>query len=773
VASKDSILAKMAVIIDAQTATFDRKLAASSKNFDSFGKTVTKIATGLAAGFGLTNVMDKVIGAIQNGFSVMSEFEATMSEVRAITGATGDEFQKLERDALKLGATTKFTASQVGQLQVAYGRLGFTTKEILAATKATLDLAAATGEDLAKSADVAGSTVRGFGLDAKETQRVVDVMASSFNKTALGLDNFTESMKYVAPVAAAAGATVEETTALLGTLADAGIRGSMAGTSLRKIFTDMAKDGRPLQVRLAELAAKGITMADAFDEVGRTAQTSLLILANNTEKTNQLAEAFKNVEGEAAKMARTMSDNLTGDVTKLTSAWEGLILKVGNSSPWRAAVQSITGMINTLSGVGDPSEEFRKLILAIQAGRSSGIEYFTKKLGELRREAGEPFDVNIVQELAEKYKLTDEQANKLYQSILEVNKALSFQEQVIKNVKDFAQQNGYEDLSAAVDAYKQKIYEALLAEQIRLDQLRKYTPELKKDIEQSKKQTEQYRRIIDILAEYGKGLDSISKKQEDANKKAKVYGNTLDGLQERQKDLNEAFEATDINDSGRLRTLAREMNAVDQLIDKINMIKKLEAVESVTFSSKSLKRDGSDFLKDMGIDIDSIQKKIDTAVKNIKKLSVPSSVSESWIELGPMISNSITSIADALGSGVKSVEDFGKLVLEQMASFAQQFGAALIAAGVGKISFDKFSGPGMIAAGAALVAFGSAVKSAISNRPNLGSRSSSATTNATRIQYASRGEQLRINVTGELVGRGREIRAIITNEDKRGRRTKG
>lgn len=340
----NSVLAKMAVQIVANQAQFAAAMKQSQLQMRAFQKTAQTLNSTLQ-GFGVGLGLMELARGIQFAISTAADFQSTMSEVRAITGATGKEFKALEDDAKRLGGSTKYTATQVAELQIAYARLGFSTSEILDATEATLSLAAATGEDLAKSADVAGATVRGFGLNASETLKVVDVMASSFNKTALGLENFTESMKYVAPVANAAGATVEETTAMLGVLADAGIRGSMAGTSLRKIFTDMTRDGRPLQERLAELGEKGITLADSFDEVGRTAQTSLLILSKNTEKTNELTKALQNSSGEAKKMADIMQDNLTGDVTKLKSATEGLILKlVEADGAMRDFIQALTDL---------------------------------------------------------------------------------------------------------------------------------------------------------------------------------------------------------------------------------------------------------------------------------------------------------------------------------------------------------------------------------------------------------------------------------------------
>ena len=132
------------------------------------------------------------------------EFEQAMAGVLAITGATSEEFEKLEADAKRLGETTVFTATEVAKLQVQFAKKGFDTDQIIAATEATLSLAAATQEDLVASADVASGTLNAFRLEAEETGRVTDVMAKSFTGTALDLESFSEAMKLVGPVAAAA-----------------------------------------------------------------------------------------------------------------------------------------------------------------------------------------------------------------------------------------------------------------------------------------------------------------------------------------------------------------------------------------------------------------------------------------------------------------------------------------------------------------------------------------------------------------------------------------
>lgn len=360
---QSSILAKMAVQIVANNAQFAAAMKQSQAQMKGFQKTAQGLSRTLGT-FGLGIGIYEAISAIQYGVNVMADFEKSMSEVRAITNASDNDFKALKESALELGRTTLFTAKQVSELQVAYGRLGFSTQEILNSTAATLELSTATGEDLAKSADIAGSTLRAFNLDASEMQRVVDVMAASFNKSALGLDNFGESMKYVAPVAAAANISLEETTSMLGVLADAGIRGSMAGTSLRKIISDVGKESGTLSERLQKLADKGLTGADAMDEVGRTAYASLLILTKHIDKVNEGTKAYSNVTGEAKKMADLMSDNLTSDITKLTSAFDGLILKFSEGTgPMRDMVQALTALVTLLSK--DEIVEFLKFTTSV------------------------------------------------------------------------------------------------------------------------------------------------------------------------------------------------------------------------------------------------------------------------------------------------------------------------------------------------------------------------------------------------------------------------
>ena len=207
-------------------------------------KKVTKANNGMAkqfikgaAAIGiLVTAFRTVNRAVSSIISTFSEFEFVMAKVNAVSGATETEFLDLTKSAEELGRKTFFTATQVGELQLAYSKLGFTSKEILLATKATLDLATSTGTDLARAAQVAGASIRGFQLDASEAGRVVDVMAVAFSSSALDIEKWNTSMTKVAPIAAMAGFKIEEVAAIMGKLSDTGIEASIAGTSLRNIF---------------------------------------------------------------------------------------------------------------------------------------------------------------------------------------------------------------------------------------------------------------------------------------------------------------------------------------------------------------------------------------------------------------------------------------------------------------------------------------------------------------------------------------------------------
>ena len=354
--------------------------AAGSVAMTGFGASLKGVATSAAAATGgiramtmalissgvgaIVVVLGTLVASLMAITNRSKEFATAQSNLKAVLQGSKEEMSALTQNAKDLGASTMFTATQVTGMQLELGKLGFTTVEILDATAGALDLAASSGADLGEAAEVAAGTLNGFGLDASETNRVVDVMAKSFTSSALDMSKFKESMKLVAPIAKAVGASIEESSAALSILADRGVAGSMAGTQLRRVMSDLAvKTGKTFQESLqltAERLENAATNADklkiAKELVGDRAKGSLIALAENREELMKLTGVYENAGGAATNMAAIRMDNLSGDTKILSSAWEGLMLSIEDgegvlSGIARGAVQLLTkGITNLTNG---------------------------------------------------------------------------------------------------------------------------------------------------------------------------------------------------------------------------------------------------------------------------------------------------------------------------------------------------------------------------------------------------------------------------------------
>ena len=310
------------------------KTEKATKKVGGLNKSFVKMAAGIAAA---TAAFRLVSSAVGNAIKSFRDFEFQMAKVKAITGANRSEFLKLSKSAQDLGRSTFFTSQQVAELQTNYGKLGFTTKEILNAQEATLQLATATDSDLARAAIVAGSAVRGFGLDASETQRVVDVMAVAFTSSALDIEKFQTSMTKVAPIAKSAGFSIEDTTAIMSQLADSGIEASIAGTSLRNILlkmqdpnSDLVKSfGKTIHSldelvpALGKFSEEGGSLAEIMEVVDLRQAAAFEQMITSRKRTVELRDALKDASGAAEEMARIVGDTLEGAFKRSESATQG------------------------------------------------------------------------------------------------------------------------------------------------------------------------------------------------------------------------------------------------------------------------------------------------------------------------------------------------------------------------------------------------------------------------------------------------------------------
>lgn len=333
-------------------------------------KAATVAITGTAAALG---------GVAAAAIKVGSDFESQMSRVKAISGATGEEFEQLKAQAMQLGADTSFSASQAAEGMENLAAAGFTTSEIMSAMPGLLNLAAASGEDLASSSDIAASTLRGFGLAASDAAHVADVLAANANRTNSSVADTGEAMKYIAPLARAAGLSLEETAAAIGIMANAGVNGSQAGTSLRGALSRLSKPTKDMSEAMDELgisfydsngkmkslteqvgmlrqATEGMTDEQKNNYLvtlyGQEALSGMLALINEGEGSlGELTNAYKNCDGAAQEAAETMQDNLSGALEQLGGSAETLGLAFYNSvaDNLKNAAKTATESINNIT----------------------------------------------------------------------------------------------------------------------------------------------------------------------------------------------------------------------------------------------------------------------------------------------------------------------------------------------------------------------------------------------------------------------------------------
>ncbi len=352
--------------LTANIAPFRKGLNKAERSMDKFGRKMQQ--TGKNLSMKLTAPI-AALGAMS--FNVFRDFELEMAKVKAVSGATADEFKLLSDNAKELGRSTIFSAREVAGLQLEFAKLGFTAKQITGVTEATLNLAQASGSDLARSAEVAGATLRGFGLDVNQTTRVTDVMAKSFASSALDIESFAEGMKNVAPTAKSAGISLEQTTAMMAILANAGVKGSKAGTQLRRIISEIETSGKSTSTALKELAAEGLDLGGAMDEVGRQAQTALITLVDNIDGIAKLDEEFANAAGSASEMAKIMDMTAAGASKALGSAVEGLAIEFGGliSVALTPVIKKLTQFATFVNNL----PKGLKIFIAVIAGLAAAI----------------------------------------------------------------------------------------------------------------------------------------------------------------------------------------------------------------------------------------------------------------------------------------------------------------------------------------------------------------------------------------------------------------
>jgi len=312
---------------DKQLKKLDKTVGDNFRNVGNYRGALGKLSGAFASlGIAMGGAM-----VIRNVFDTVKKFDQASANLASVLGVSREQMKGLTDDAMKYGSTTRFTAEEVANLQTEFAKLGFTQDEIKNVTEATLNLASATGTDLAESATVVGATVRGFGLSTEQTARVTDVMSKSFSSSSLDMQKFSTAMGNVAPVAKNAGLNIEETTALLGTLTDNGIDASTAGTGLRNVFLELTKQGMTFEQAMNKIQNSTNKNATALELFGKRGATIGTVLADNTYNIDTLTQALYDSAGATQIMADMQLDTLGGSLDLLTSAWDGYILKANEA----------------------------------------------------------------------------------------------------------------------------------------------------------------------------------------------------------------------------------------------------------------------------------------------------------------------------------------------------------------------------------------------------------------------------------------------------------
>lgn len=345
------------------------------------------VAAATAAGYAAGRVLSPAVG-----------FDREMSRVQALTrmDKSSVDFSALREQAKKLGAETQFTTTDAASGQAFLGMAGFTPLAIQAALPGVLNMALAGGMDLGESADISSNILSQFHLDPKEMDRVSDVLTGAFTRTNTDLQNIGEAMKYAGTGLSNLGVSVEQTTAMIGVMANVGLRGSIAGTGLQATFSRLAAPTGRAKTALKEL---GVEVADATgkmrpaeevltdlykkiskygdtdklsffkDIAGEEASKSFqsLVMSAGRGELQKLLGELKNAKGEAQKAAKIMADNLDGDLKNLDSAWEGFRIQINDlvNNQLRGLTQGLSNVVGNMTQWAKENPKLAQSLLVV------------------------------------------------------------------------------------------------------------------------------------------------------------------------------------------------------------------------------------------------------------------------------------------------------------------------------------------------------------------------------------------------------------------------
>ena len=377
-------MGKAVAYLDLDVSSFTKGFAKAKSELKVFGDSS---ATASQKVIGLTNSMSAVGGVLSKSVTVplatagtvslkySMDFEKSMSNVKAISGATGREFEDLRQKALDLGQSTVFSATDVANAMTEMAKAGWTSQQIMSGMQGVLDATAASGEELSIVATIVADAITTFGLSASESTKVADLLSKSANAGTISITDLGESLKYIGPVAKTMGFSIEDVVTAITAMSQAGIKGSQAGTSLRTMFARLVKPTDNVKIAMDQL---GIVLTDSegnfksmntiLEEMRTTFQTltpeqqtyysTMLagqegmsglnaLLGMSQQEYDNLSLSMKTASGTAKETAEIMQDNLAGAVEQMTGSLESAGIAIG--SKLTPKVRTIAGWIEDLT----------------------------------------------------------------------------------------------------------------------------------------------------------------------------------------------------------------------------------------------------------------------------------------------------------------------------------------------------------------------------------------------------------------------------------------
>jgi len=384
-----------------------QKIAATGEKLKTVGSAIEGV------GQKLMSVTAAVGGIATAAVKVASDFDSAMSQVAAVSGATGKDLEALRDKAREMGSKTKFSASEAAEAMNYMAMAGWKTNDMLSGIDGIMNLAAASGEDLATTSDIVTDALTALGLSAKDSGHFADILAAASSNANTNVSMMGETFKYCAPVAGALGFSAEDTAEAIGLMANAGIKSSQAGTAMRSMMTNLTGEVKFVGDAFGELTIQttntdgsmrslGDILTDcraAFAQmsesekaanaealVGKNAMSGFLAVMNaapgDIEKLNS---AINNCDGTAEKMAETMQDNLAGQLTILKSQLEELAISIGEIlMPYiRQIVGWIQGLVDWLNSLDEGTKKVIVTVALVAAALGPVLIIIGKVVGAI------------------------------------------------------------------------------------------------------------------------------------------------------------------------------------------------------------------------------------------------------------------------------------------------------------------------------------------------------------------------------------------------------